>query len=137
MGGLIGTVSMAKNGLMTKGQNVILYSSESIQANGCVYLCKANTNISFIDVFLTHPYRNAVKASVAISYETGKVSCNKSFVIGSESLAELYYNIASDGCEVYIKNLQNGPMAVTAIVYRGILEAPVSVAELPSSAVKF
>lgn len=122
---------------MPKGQNVFANSSGSIASNSYMYLCKVNTNTSYIDIFLTHPYRLPVRLSVVVAYEPGKTVCGKSFVIGTESLAELYYNIVDDGCELYVRNLQNGPMVVIAFIYRGVLKAPMSIEELPSSAVKF
>ena len=137
MEGLIGTVKLNKDGLMPKGQNVFANSSSSMPANSYMYLCKVNTNPSYIDIFLTHTYRSPVRLSVTVAYEPGKVVCGKSFVIGTKSLAELYYNIVDDGCELYVKNLQSGTMAVTAFIYRGVSEAPMSIEELPSNAIKF
>lgn len=135
--GLIGTVNLNKNGLMSKGQNVFANSSGSMPANSYMYLCKVNTNPSYIDIFLTHTYRSPVRLSVTVAYEPGKAVCGKSFVIGTESLAELYYNIVDDGCELYVKNLQSGPMVVAAFIYKGVFEAPMSIEELPTNAIKF
>lgn len=133
---LLPVATSNRDGLLPKSR-ALIDTSVTLPSNSSMLLFDTETHKCFVDVYLYHAYRAPIRASLIVQSEPEQILCKVAYINGDSSKAEFYYSKQANGkWGVYVKNLQNGVMAVTCEPVAGINTAIMTISNLPSDAKK-